>query len=193
MLFRNLTKTENESYNRKIGKIRIVYAGLLGIAQDVLAICEHLDFESLNTELHIFGAGNQKDRIIRLNKPGVIYHDPVSKEEIQQLMSIYDFSLVPLRNYIFGAFPSKITAAVASAIPILFLGEGEGASIVNQLKIGKTFRFDDFNSLSSYLKSYSENREEAGLNYYHNLIKAQNESFNLIKNNNKLIEFLKNQ
>lgn len=193
LLFRNLTKTENESYNRKIGKVRIVYAGLLGIAQDVLAICEHLDFESLNTELHIFGAGNQKDRIIRLNKPGVIYHDPVSKEEIQQLMSIYDFSLVPLRTYIFGAFPSKITAAVASAVPILFLGEGEGAIIVNQLKIGKTFRFDDFNSLSSYLKSYSENREEAGLNYYHNLIKAQNESFNLIKNNNKLIEFLKNQ
>ena len=45
------------------GKIRIIYAGLLGIAQDVLAICKNVDFEALNTELHIYGDGNQKNEI----------------------------------------------------------------------------------------------------------------------------------
>ena len=35
--------------------------------------------------------------------------------------------------------------------------------------------------------------EEIAASYYHNLIKAQKESFDLIKNNNKLIKFLKNQ
>ena len=193
LLFRNLTETVNESFTGKTGKIKIIYAGLLGIAQDVLALCEQMDFEALNTEFHIYGVGNQKEEIRSLNKPGVIYHEPVSKGEIQQLMSVYDFSLVPLRTYIFGAFPSKITAAVASAVPVLFLGEGEGASLVNQLKIGKAFRFDDFESLSSYLKSYSKNREEAGLSFYHNLIKAQKESFDLDENNNKLMKFFKNR
>ena len=193
LLFRNLTEIVNESFISKNGKIKIIYAGLLGIAQDILSICQHMDFEALETELHIYGEGNQKEEIKKLHKPGVIYHEPVSKSEIQQLMSVYDFSLVSLRTYIFGAFPSKITASVASAVPVIFLGEGEGASLVSQLKIGKAFHFDDFESLSSYLKSYSKNREEAGLSFYYNLIKAQKESFNLNKNNDKLIKFLRNR
>lgn len=192
LLFRNLTQIENESFHPKNGKIRIIYAGLLGIAQDVLAICKNVDFEALNAELHIYGDGNQKNEILKLNKTGIVYHEPVSKSEIQRLMTDYDFSLIPLRTYIFGAFPSKITAAVASAIPILFLGEGEGARVVSQLNIGKSFKFDEFDSLSSYLISYSENREEAARNYFNSLVEAQQKSFDRAKNNRNLLKFLKN-
>jgi hypothetical protein len=191
LLFRNLSRIENDSFFRKTGKTRIIYAGLLGIAQDVLAICKNVNFEALNTELHIYGDGNQKNEILQLDKKGVYYHKPVSKKEIQLLMSEYDFSLIPLRTYIFGAFPSKITAAVASAIPVLFLGEGEGAKVVSELNIGKSLKFDEFDMLSKYLIAYSENREEAARNFYNNLREAQLKSFDVAKNNQNLMDFLK--
>jgi hypothetical protein len=185
-----LTPIENDSFFSNEGKVRIIYAGLLGIAQDVLAICKNVDFEALNTELHIFGDGNQKYEILKLDKKGVFYHEPVSKNEIQRLMTYYDFSLIPLRTYIFGAFPSKITAAVASAIPILFLGEGEGARVVSELNIGKSFKFNEFDSLSRYLISYAEDREEAARNFYKCIIEAQQKSFDMAKNNQNLINLL---
>jgi hypothetical protein len=191
LLFRNLSPIENDLFIPKTGKIRIIYAGLLGIAQDVLAICKNVDFEALNTELHIYGDGNQKNEILKLDKKNVVYHEPVSKKEIQRLMANYDFSLIPLRTYIFGAFPSKITAAVASAIPVLFLGEGEGAKIVSQLNIGKSLNFDEFESLSRFLISYAENREEEARNFYDSIMEAQLKSFDLAKNNQNLINFLR--
>jgi glycosyltransferase involved in cell wall biosynthesis len=191
LLFRNLSPIENDSFLPKTGKIRIIYAGLLGVAQDVLAICKNIDYEALNTELHIYGDGNQKNEILTLDKKGIVYHEPVSKKEIQRLMANYDFSLIPLRTYIFGAFPSKITAAVASAIPVLFLGEGEGAKLVSELNIGISLKFDEFDSLSEYLISYSENREEAARNFYNNLSEAQLKSFDIAKNNQNLINFLR--
>ena len=79
-------------------------------------------------------------------------------------MTDYVFSLIPLKTYILG-LSSKISAAVASAIPILFLGEGEGARVVSELNIGKSFKFDEFNSLSRYLISYWEKRDEAARNH----------------------------
>lgn len=190
LLFRNLTPIENDSFYPKKGKVRIIYAGLLGMAQDVLAICKNVAFEGLNTELHIYGDGNQKNEILKLDKKGVVYHEPVSKNEIQRLMTDYDFSLIPLRTYIFGAFPSKITAAVASATPILFLGEGEGARVVSQLNIGKSFKFGEFDSLSKFLTSYSEDREAAARIFYDSIIEAQQKSFDLEQNNEDLINFL---
>lgn len=191
LLFRNLSPIENDSFFPKTGKIRIIYAGLLGIAQDVLAICKNVDFEALNMELHIYGDGSQKNEILKLDKIGVVCHDPVSKMEIQRIMTNYDFSLVPLRTYIFGAFPSKITAAIASAIPVLFLGEGEGARVVREMNIGISLGFDEYESLSKYLLSYSENREESARNFYNNLRKAQLKSFDMAKNNQNLINFLR--
>ncbi len=66
--FRNLSPIENDSFFQKTGKTRIIYAGLLGIAQDVLAICKNVNFEALNTELHIYGDGNQKMKFYNLIK-----------------------------------------------------------------------------------------------------------------------------
>ena len=193
LLFRNLTKVINTSFIKKKGNTKIIYAGLLGIAQDVLKIISQVDFETLGVELHIYGYGNQKDEISKLKKPGVFYHKPVSKEEIQSLMISFDFSLVPLRTYIFGAFPSKINAAVASTIPVLFLGKGEGVKIVNKFGIGKAFDFEDKIAISNYLESYKTNRDAYSYKFYQNLIEAQNDSFNLDKNNTKLNEFIRNQ
>ena len=38
---------------------RIVYAGLLGVAQNILELIERIDFKGMGAELHVFGGGNQ--------------------------------------------------------------------------------------------------------------------------------------
>ena len=42
-------------------KLKIVYAGLLGIAQGINKLCEELNYN--NIEFHIYGAGAEKEKI----------------------------------------------------------------------------------------------------------------------------------
>jgi hypothetical protein len=192
MLFRNLTPTISSIKTVKTGKVKIIYAGLLGVAQDVVTICKNIDWDALNAELHVYGDGNQKEIIANLCLPGVYYHLPIPKMEIQKLMGHFDFSLVPLKTHIFGAFPSKITAAVASSVPVLFVGRGEGASTVERLKIGKAFDFENLFELEKYLKHYNNNREAESDTFRSHIVRAQNYTFDMESNNNSLNHFMLN-
>ena len=56
---------------------RIVYAGLLGVAQNILELIERIDFKGMGAELHLFGGGNQALEIedyVRTHDKGVFYH-----------------------------------------------------------------------------------------------------------------------
>ena len=192
LLFRNLTPNLSNPTADKKGKVKIIYAGLLGLAQDVATICKGVDWDRLNAELHVYGDGNQKETIANLCIPGVHCYSPIPKSEIQELMGQFDFSLVPLKSCIFGAFPSKITAAVASAVPVLFVGQGEGASTVESLSIGKAFDFQKLSELEKYLEHYTNNREEECEAFQAHIIHAQNHVFNVEANNNSLNQFVLN-
>lgn len=58
LLYRNFPDFEppkiEASNKMNSSKIKIVYAGLLGVAQGVLKLCENLDFS--NIEFHIYGS-----------------------------------------------------------------------------------------------------------------------------------------
>ena len=121
-------------------KLRIVYAGLLGIAQGILALCEHIDFAALNAELHIYGEGAEKNDIIaylQQNKnKGIYLHSSVKRDDVPATIMQYDATLIPLIKPIFGAVPSKIYEAMAAGLPIIFTGGGEGVDIINDSKAG---------------------------------------------------------
>jgi len=120
--------------------LRIVYAGLLGIAQGILALCEHIDFAALNAELHIYGEGAEKNDIIaylQQNKnKGIYLHSSVKRDDVPAIIMQYDATLIPLIKPIFGAVPSKIYEAMAAGLPIIFTGGGEGVDIINDNKAG---------------------------------------------------------
>lgn len=121
-------------------KLRIVYAGLLGLAQGVLELCKRIDFASLGAEFHIYGAGSEKNSIshfIRDNPDrGVHLHDTVHRDKIPQTLMQYDITLIPLVTPIYGAIPSKIYEAMAAGLPVIFSGGGEGERIINEYKAG---------------------------------------------------------
>lgn len=122
------------------GKLRIVYAGLLGVAQGILGLCENIDFASLNAELHIYGEGAEKNDIIAYlekNKDkGIYLHNSVKRDEVPATIMQYDVTLIPLIKPIFGAVPSKIYESMAAGLPIIFTGGGEGVDIINDNRAG---------------------------------------------------------
>jgi len=134
---------------------RIIYAGLLGIAQGILAIIQNINFKELGLEFHIYGSGNEKEEIERYLKAhpanGVFYRDVLSREQVPGILVQYDAALVPLVKNIYGAVPSKIYEAMAAGLPIVFSGVGEGVRIVEENNVGWRSDSGDWESLTKNL------------------------------------------
>jgi len=141
-LYRNLqpqTVASDSAVAPRRDTLRIVYAGLLGVAQDMLGIVRSIDFKALGAELHIYGGGNQAhdiEQYVATHDCGVTYHGYLPKEDVNKMLGRYHASIVPLAVRIRGAVPSKIFDLLPHAIPILFAGGGEGETIVNSFKLG---------------------------------------------------------
>ena len=140
-------------------KFRIVYAGLLGVAQNVLDLIQSVNFKELDVEFHIYGGGNQADKIeayLSSNDVNVYYHGYLEKKEMVETLVQFDASIVPLAVRIKGAVPSKIFDLLPVGIPILFCGGGEGADIVSQNRFGFVSEPGNYDQLKyniRYLKS----------------------------------------
>ncbi|WP_348716798.1 glycosyltransferase family 4 protein [uncultured Alistipes sp.] len=164
-LYRNLQQYDLQVAPRRKGEpFRIVYAGLLGVAQNMLAIIENIDFKALGVEFHLYGGGNQAREIcayIDERDCNVFYHGYVAKERIGQELVKYDASLVPLTVRIRGAVPSKIFDIVPLGVPVLFCGGGEGAEIVEKYGIGLISAPGDYETLKENISSLAEMSDSA--------------------------------
>ena len=111
-LYRNLQKYSICEPRSRNQKLRIVFSGMLGVAQDVAGIVKNVPWKELNVEFHIFGGGKQLEEIqewiSRNQDAGVYAHGFIPKEEIAGRLREMDASIVPLVTRIRGAFPSKV-------------------------------------------------------------------------------------
>jgi glycosyltransferase involved in cell wall biosynthesis len=134
---------------------KIVYAGLLGIAQGILSVCENINFKSLGCELHIYGDGYERvflENYLKINPDlGIYMHDSVPHKEVPTVLQKYDAVLVTQKKLVFGTVPSKIYEAMAMGLPILFCGGGEGAEIVLKNKVGLVSPPNDFDLLKKHI------------------------------------------
>lgn len=174
-LFRNgvdVSRFKQSSYiNNGEKKIKIIYAGLLGVAQGILAIIKNTDFKTSGAEFHIYGDGPEKNEIaefLKRNKDVNVYlHKPISRDEIPELLNGFDCALIPLVKNIYGAVPSKIYEAMAAGLPVIFSGEGEGAKVILDNSAGVVSKPGDYKHLEQNilkLRSSSELRKKFGEN-----------------------------
>ena len=138
------------------GKIKIVYAGLLGIAQGIFKLCESLDYDTI--EFHIYGTGAEQQKIetfITTNAHlPVFYHGEVTRDELHVMLLQYDITLIPLLNRIYGSVPSKIFEYARLGLPMLYFGGGEGEGIILKHQLGwiaEAGNYDDLNRIISKL------------------------------------------
>lgn len=155
-LYRNLQTYHMDcDHKTKNEKLRLVFSGMLGVAQDVAGIVKNIPWKELGVEFHILGGGKQYDEIVAYchEHPdcGVFAHGFVPKEEIAGRLKEMDASIVPLAARIRGAFPSKVFDILPQG-PILFCGGGEGACFVSEHQVGMISSPGDYAALMENIK-----------------------------------------
>lgn len=195
-LYRNLQPVEccSGSAKRKNARLKLVYAGLFGVAQGILQLLKSIDFVTLGVEMHLYGGGNQTAEIEEYIKGGdknIWYHGYVSKQEMNEELKKYDLSIIPLAAAIHGAVPSKIFDLLPAGIPILFSGNGEGARIVEECGFGLVSEFGDYSALEKNIKAFVDMSSEEYAVYSANCFNASLDSFSFSKQLARFVEFLK--
>jgi glycosyltransferase involved in cell wall biosynthesis len=137
-------------------KIKIFYAGLLGVAQSVHALCQHIKLENTLIELHIFGDGAEKKEIedYLLHHPNqpIFFHGMIDRNTLHSTLKSFDIAIVPLTTRIYGSVPSKIFEYGSLGFPILYFGGGEGETIVEEYDLGWVVPVGDYTALNAQIQ-----------------------------------------
>lgn len=198
-LYRNIQKQDASTVisfhpQSQDNTFKIIYAGLLGIAQGVFEIVEQIDFKGLDVEFHIYGNGNERDKIVEYidKNPhcNILYKGAVSKSELHGILPGYQAALVPLVNNIKGAVPSKIFELMQLQVPILFCGGGEGAKIVEKYNVGFTSTPGDYPALRDAIIEMKNLSAEDYFELKNNCMTVSNNVFNFEKQVSDLIDSL---
>lgn len=162
-LYRNFPDhlaTEMELKTEENQPLKIFYAGLLGIAQGVLELCQKTDLKGLNIELHLFGDGAEKNQIEQLisskKEQKIFFHGMMERKDLHETLKTFDIAIVPLKTRIYGSVPSKIFEYGSLGFPILYFGGGEGESIVNENHLGWVAAVEDYDDLNKKLAIISK-------------------------------------
>lgn len=180
-------------FKKRNDMIKIVYAGLFGVAQDMLSLLKSIDFAALGVEMHLYGGGNQIDEILKYISDGdknIWYHGYVSKQQMNEELQQYDLSIIPLATHIYGAVPSKIYDLLPAGIPVLFSGGGEGARIVTENGFGLVSKHGDYVSLEKNIKVFVDMPADEYSKYADNCLKAAAGEYSFAKQMETFCKFL---
>ena len=162
-LYRNFPDHQVENLDlitKETKTITIYYAGLLGVAQGVMELCEKIELEGLNIEFHIFGDGAEKNQIEALissrTEQKIFFHGMLNRRELHEKLKWFDIAIVPLKTRIYGSVPSKIFEYSSLGFPILYFGGGEGENIVSDNNLGWIAVVGDYQDLNKILVEISK-------------------------------------
>jgi len=156
-------------------KIKIVYAGLHGMAQGLEQVIDCLKYleTSYFSKCHIFFIGDGPEKEFLINKSNEIVNCPISfihpqpKVTMPQIWASSDIAIIPLKKYIPGAVPSKLYEAMSSGVPIIMISSGESKKIVNESECGITVNPGDLKGVSDSISRLifdKDLREKMGSN-----------------------------
>lgn len=193
-LYRNLQTYNVSEHKAKNPKLKLVFSGMLGVAQDVAGIVKNVPWKELNVEFHILGGGKQLEEIqawIAENPDaGVFAHGFVPKEEIAGRLQEMDASIVPLVTRIRGAFPSKVFDILPQGLPILYCGGGEGAAFIARREAGYTSAPGDYKALIENIKKLRDLSTEEYEAMSARCVKISQEELNFDKQMKETYDFL---
>ena len=139
-------------------RVTFIYAGVMGLAQglnlilDVAAAVRDLN----HVQFVLVGDGAERESLKRRieveNLPNVRLLRAQPKERIPALLAASDVAFHVLKFWIPGAVPSKIYEAMASSLPILFAGEGEGPRRILEAQAGLVIPYGDIRGIEEAVR-----------------------------------------
>ena len=194
-LYRNFPEHETALMEIKTTKnqpIKIFYAGLLGIAQGVLELCEKIKLDGLNIEFHLFGDGSEKSQIVTLIskrfEKNICFHGMLERKELHEQLKSFDVAIVPLKMRIYGSVPSKIFEYGSLGFPVLYFGGGEGENIVTENNLGWVAKVGNYADLNEKLIEISRLKKTDFDELKKTVFLNSVQKFNLDKQIKELIE-----
>jgi glycosyltransferase involved in cell wall biosynthesis len=126
------------------GKQIVLWAGTLGYAHGLENVLQAARLLSNRSDVHFLFVGDGSARASleqltqNLHLSNVTFRDPVPVEQLPPYFSIAESGLASLSDIPIhdGARPSKIFPFLASGKPLIFVGRGEGARLVQQAGAG---------------------------------------------------------
>jgi colanic acid biosynthesis glycosyl transferase WcaI len=157
--------SKDASNNKKI----FLYAGRVGRAQglDVLIRAANLTKSRTDIGYQIVGDGPELCTLNNLAREFLVknleFYEPVPLNEMPNVLGRAYCAVITLKNHpLFqGARPSKIMPALASGIPILYSGFGEGARLIQDINCGIVVPPEDERSLADAVIWLAEHEQEA--------------------------------
>src|SRR5210317_484477 len=141
-------------------RIKIVYAGLLGVAQGIFEICKKIEFPD-HVTFDIYGDGPEYNAIKSLceNKPQIHCFGLIDRQDLHEVIINYDFALVPLINRIYGSVPSKIFEFSRLGLPVIYFSEVEGANLVSKYNLGYTVKDKNYKALNMLIQDLASGKK----------------------------------
>jgi len=136
---------EFRSKNDLQGKFVVLFAGVLGFAQDLDTILESASFLKCAPEIIILivGEGVEKERLqkkaVGLGLSNVVFHAFVSKEQYPEVVAASDVCLASLHKSLkCPVIPSKILGYMSGARPVItsLSLEGDAPHVINNADCG---------------------------------------------------------
>ncbi len=155
-------------WEQKLGvknKFVVGYVGTHGMAHKLDFIINAWPREQRDLHLILMGDGaekeNLKTRAKELKIKNITFLDSMPKEEVPNILSLMDISLVPLKksDLFKTVIPSKIFENAAMQTPILLGVEGESADIIKEFGAGLCFEPENKTSFIENLTVLKNNME----------------------------------
>ena len=143
-----------------------IYAGLHGVAQGLEQVLEAAArLKALDDLCVVFvGDGPEKERLVEqsraLGLTNIRFMDPCPHEAMPALLASADIALVPLRDRLPGAVPSKLYEAMGVGLPVVLVANGEAADIVRETQAGVVVSPGDVETLATALRVLAKDADK---------------------------------
>lgn len=148
------------------GKLVIGYAGLHGLAQGLETVLEAARLLGNRNDIAFVLVGDGvekpalKDTAGKLDLTNVFFLDSQPKEKMPGILAGFDAALIPLKrlDLFKGALPSKMFEAMAVALPMIVMVDGEARALMETAEAGVYVQPENPQALAEAIAALAEDR-----------------------------------
>ena len=135
----------------------------------------------------------EKNQIIHYSNSevnNIFFHGTFNSSEVKEEIRKYDVGIVPLKNRIQGAVPSKLFELMQLGIPILYTCRGEAGRLIQENNLGFVSESNSYESLRNTILKFKNLSDQEFLKMSENCLKKHKMEFRFDNQLRSLLSFI---